>query len=490
MNVIGRVLVILVVLLATACNIGGGGELLPPPILPNPCSVKVGESASFSVGASYDEDSNFQWQADSGTFSSPNEPTTTYTPDPEVAQRTVTISYAVINGGVVRPSQPVTCSIVADPTPTPSPMPTPSPTPVPPQGCSNTFDEVMAAGRFRAIIRQNSAPFAFPDGDGFAGFEVDLMIEFARRWFENPGAVEFVPVPSPEREVTLDTCEGDIIAATYTKTGDRGWQFKISSTYFLDGARLLVRLNPDGSAPIAGICDLDGTIVGVIENSTGAANLRQASKELCEPDVQILEASYGSAEAAASAVAAGQIAAFTTDGILLEDLVAKYPTVVQLVGNNFSKEPYGLASRQLPEQALVEGEQPKHPREDGRFNKLVEATLQEMKRDGTFDAIFKKWFPDQAPYPIEEIPGLIYEPRELITTDLPPAVEPVTIPPPPPTHVVAPGEWLSTLANRYYGNSSPDYWRLIYEANSDKIDNPDNIPVGTELVIPELPPGY
>lgn len=41
---------------------------------------------------------------------------------------------------------------------------------------------------------------------------------------------------------------------------------------------------------------------------------------------------------------------------------------------------------------------------------------------------------------------------------------------------------LSTLADKYY--DSPWFWVYIYEENKEKIDNPDNVPPGTVVVIP------
>ena len=41
---------------------------------------------------------------------------------------------------------------------------------------------------------------------------------------------------------------------------------------------------------------------------------------------------------------------------------------------------------------------------------------------------------------------------------------------------------LSTLAEKHYG--SQWFWVYIYEENKDRIDNPDNVPPGTVVVIP------
>ncbi len=53
-------------------------------------------------------------------------------------------------------------------------------------------------------------------------------------------------------------------------------------------------------------------------------------------------------------------------------------------------------------------------------------------------------------------------------------------------HVVKPGDTLSGLAKKYYGD--PGKYMVIYKANKEVIgDDPDLIVDGTELVIPELP---
>ncbi len=50
------------------------------------------------------------------------------------------------------------------------------------------------------------------------------------------------------------------------------------------------------------------------------------------------------------------------------------------------------------------------------------------------------------------------------------------------TYTVQPGDTLSKIAKEYYGDSGQ--YRAIYEANRDKLDDPDEIRVGQELRIP------
>jgi nucleoid-associated protein YgaU len=55
-------------------------------------------------------------------------------------------------------------------------------------------------------------------------------------------------------------------------------------------------------------------------------------------------------------------------------------------------------------------------------------------------------------------------------------------------HHVAPGETLSHLALKYYGNAAKPYYMAIYEANKALIgDNPNVIRAGTTLKIPQKP---
>jgi nucleoid-associated protein YgaU len=49
-------------------------------------------------------------------------------------------------------------------------------------------------------------------------------------------------------------------------------------------------------------------------------------------------------------------------------------------------------------------------------------------------------------------------------------------------HVVAKGETLGKIAERYYGD--PSLYKKIFEANRDVIKNPDLIQIGWKLRIP------
>ena len=184
------------------------------------------------------------------------------------------------------------------------------------------------------------------------GFDVDMMREFARRWLGDPDAVTFVPVPSDQRIATLQEGDADLIAAALTRTAEREEVIDFSQTYFKDGQRLLVAED----AEIAGPCDLAGKKVAAVAGTTSLDNIK-AEAAACgfdiEDDLVVLERS----DQAVAALLAGEVDAFTSDGVALERLADGQP--LKVVGNHFSEEPYGFG--------IAKG--------DERLRRLVDLTL-------------------------------------------------------------------------------------------------------------------
>jgi len=52
------------------------------------------------------------------------------------------------------------------------------------------------------------------------------------------------------------------------------------------------------------------------------------------------------------------------------------------------------------------------------------------------------------------------------------------------SYTVEKGDTLSAIAQRVYGRAS--YWKRIFEANRDTLDNPDRIHPGQTLTLPEI----
>ena len=52
------------------------------------------------------------------------------------------------------------------------------------------------------------------------------------------------------------------------------------------------------------------------------------------------------------------------------------------------------------------------------------------------------------------------------------------------TEEITEGSRLAWISRKYYGH--PDYWPYLYDANSDRIDDPIIVPVGTQIRVPKL----
>jgi ABC-type amino acid transport substrate-binding protein len=331
---------------------------------------------------------------------------------------------------------------------------------------ASVVETLVQHGRFTAAVSMNFSPFSFIDADGQrVGFDIDLMHEFARRWVGDAKAVTLVPVLGNRRLSILTEGQADIVAAALTKTPTRQQVIDFSHTYFKDGQRLLVRAGSD----IVDVCDLKGKKVAVTRGSTAIDNVRARARECgFAVDLMLVDAH----DSAIEAVLKGDADAFSSDGLALEHFARGKP--LQVVGNHFSDEPYGLGV----------------PKGDTRFLRLVNLTLEAMAADGTFAAIYVKWFQDTIrPYPMPALATDTADPvlLKLATTDLPPLFPPVPKPASAPReYIVQKGDTLSRIAGKIYGDVSPASWKRIYEANREVIGpDPSRIRIGMRLTLPE-----
>jgi nucleoid-associated protein YgaU len=91
--------------------------------------------------------------------------------------------------------------------------------------------------------------------------------------------------------------------------------------------------------------------------------------------------------------------------------------------------------------------------------------------------------PPQPPTPNPNPPTAARPSLEIPTV----VISPVPSPSPSPVadgqnYTVAPGDTLTTLAERFYGDASQ--WRTIFEANRDRMTSQDDLQVGMSLRIP------
>jgi ABC-type amino acid transport substrate-binding protein len=325
-------------------------------------------------------------------------------------------------------------------------------------------DRILDRGRLSAVVQIAFKPFSFYGEDGArTGFDIDFLREFARRWLDDPHALTYLPVPADERVPMLQKGRADLIAAALTRTPERTREVDFSLTYFKDAQRLLV----PATSEVAGVCDLKGRRVAAVEGSTSLDNI-QIEAEKCGFELGDQLVVFRRHDDAAQALLEGRVDAFTSDAMALRAYAEGQP--LKVVGKAFSEESYGFA--------VAKG--------DVRLLDLINRTLREMEQDGTYAAIYAKWFGDAIrPYPLGAPDAPVADATLAERTPGPASIEPGagaggT------THVVQPGDTLSRIARKYYGTAWATSWQRIYEANREVIGaDPGRLEVGMTLEIPK-----
>jgi ABC-type amino acid transport substrate-binding protein len=239
------------------------------------------------------------------------------------------------------------------------------------QAAAGTLDEVKKRGKLIAGVKTDFPPFGYVDSAGKnLGFDVDVAHLFAKVLFDDENKVELVAVTSGNRIPFLQSGKIDIIIASVTVTDERRQVVEFSEPYFMSGGLLLV----PKSSPIRGVEDLAGKTVAVIQGAIQDKDIEQMA-----PKANRVK--FGKVSEAVLAVKGGRADAFCQDDILILTLAKENPEL-KPVGKPFTPRPYGIAVR----------------KGDVEFIKWVDDQLARMKKDGTYDKLWKKYFGDVEAY--------------------------------------------------------------------------------------------
>ncbi|WP_288657879.1 transporter substrate-binding domain-containing protein [uncultured Limosilactobacillus sp.] len=198
------------------------------------------------------------------------------------------------------------------------------------------------------------------------GFEIDLAKAMTKKILGPNGKCVFIPVTSGTRVPLLKNGNIDAIMATMTITPEREKQVDFTHSYFDAGQSLLVKKG----SPIKNIHDLNrpGKVVLGVSGSNSVKNVTKHA-----PKARVLQLSdYAQAM---TALKSKQGDALTTDNGILYGMAAENPGY-EVVGGNFTKEPYGIAVN----------------KNQGRFRNKLNWALREVERDGTYNRLLLKWF--------------------------------------------------------------------------------------------------
>lgn len=197
------------------------------------------------------------------------------------------------------------------------------------------------------------------------GFDVDIAKALTDEMTDGKGEVELIEVTSKTRIQLLLNGNIDGIVATMTITPAREEVVDFTQVYFDAGQSLLVAKDSE----ITGIDSLtaDHTVIA-IKGSTSAKNIREMAPQVTVNELENYSEGF-------VALQSGQGDALTTDNAILLGMISENQNY-KLAGNNFTKEPYGIAIS--PDQT--------------EFLEIANEALDTIKANGVYDEIYNKWF--------------------------------------------------------------------------------------------------
>jgi polar amino acid transport system substrate-binding protein len=232
---------------------------------------------------------------------------------------------------------------------------------------------IKARGRLIVGLDIGSNLFSFRDpitGE-ITGFDVDIAGEIARDIFGTPSQVEYRILSSADRITALQNDQVDVVVKTMTITCDRKKQINFSTVYLNANQRILAPRDSTISQP----SDLSGKRVCVAKGTTSL----QRIQEITPPPIIVGVVTWADCLVA---LQQRQVDAVSTDDSILAGLVSQDP-YLHIVGPSLQEEPYGIGIN-LQNPDLV---------------RFVNGTLERIRRDGTWNTLYRKWLTVLGPAP-------------------------------------------------------------------------------------------
>jgi polar amino acid transport system substrate-binding protein len=225
-------------------------------------------------------------------------------------------------------------------------------------------------------IGSNLFSFRDPKTGQITGFDVDIAGEIARDIFGAPSHVEYRILSSDERITALQRTDVDVVVKTMTVTCERRKLVNFSTVYLDANQRILV---PQDS-PITTVADLSGKRVCVAKGTTSLHRIRQIDP----PPIIISVVNWADCLVA---MQQRELDAVSTDDSILAGLVEEDP-YLHIVGPNMANQPYAVGIN-LGNTGLV---------------RYVNGTLERIRRDGTWNTLYRKWLTVLGPAPAPPAP--------------------------------------------------------------------------------------
>ena len=215
------------------------------------------------------------------------------------------------------------------------------------------------------------APMGFKDESGeIVGFDVELAKEVAERLDVE---ITFQPIDWAMKETELASGNIDMIWNGYAITPERAEKVLLSEPYIVDAQSIIVLKD----SAIETKADLAGKIVAtqqkttaidaIIADETGIAAEFDGGTPILYPTFNDV---FNDLESGRS------------DAIVVDEVLGRYTMKLKgeekfaVLTDNFGDEEYGVGLR----------------KEDVALKEAIDATMNDMREDGTYDEIYAKWF--------------------------------------------------------------------------------------------------
>jgi len=278
----------------------------------------------------------------------------------------------------------------------------------------------------------NEKPTHYLEPNGTrTGIDIDLIYLIARELGVQP-KIKFMQTLN-ERISWLTGGNVDIVVSSFSITEQRLEQINFSIPYLITGVGLI--LQDQFQSSVRNFNELQDQTIAVIEGSTGQKLLKSFFPNLS------LKAFIKSTQAKKE-LALGLVNGYANDRLFLLPIATDNPGKYYVLPGTLSADPYGV------------GVNKNHPALLNAIDKIIE----NAEKNGQLEEIIAKHTTTGKPIRQEKAQIQMYE--------------------------VVVGDSLSQIAFKFYKDLTK--WRVIYEANKQKLPHPNSIKVGQKLTIPQL----
>lgn len=214
------------------------------------------------------------------------------------------------------------------------------------------------------------APMGFRDDKGeIVGFDIDLAKEAAKRIGVN---IDFQPIDWSMKETELNAGNIDFIWNGYTVTNERREKVAFSKPY-LENSQIIVTM---ANSPVKTKADLAGKVVCIQAESSAIDAVNK------EPDFVKALKDGTLVEYSTNNEAFNDLESGRSDALVVDEVLARYymkqkgQDKYKVLDEDFGDEEYAVGLR----------------KDDTELLKKLDAALDGMKTDGTYDEIYSKWF--------------------------------------------------------------------------------------------------